>query len=270
MTKYYIRTVRGEEGPFTREELRLKPISPETLACSDGISWMPAGDMDDLKSLFPAVSKLNIKKRVAKSAPASDGSTSETKSRSKLSLLQGATIVLLIANGLVYYYKSGDPVKTEPVTTSVPSEEPEVITVKRTIPSPKPAVIENPDTLIRIRNHWQDYITARHNDFKFYTKLGGIRRLEAIIQNQTEFPLDSVKVAVKYMRRGEIFKTEYVTFNNIPEQGEISLPAPNSKSGNSVILEIIEIASQKMRFYYNSTIAAEGTEDPFFRSSSGE
>ena len=266
MTEYYIRTSRGEEGPFSKEELRIKAINSETLVCSDGASWTPAGEIVALQSLFPdAVRKLNIKKPASKHLIGSDSNNTDNKTRSKISLLQWAAIVLLALNGLIYYYK-GEPatVKIEKVSVTVPTEEPEMIAVKTAQPIQKP-VAENSDTLHRIRNNWPDYIKARHNDFKFYTKLGGIRRLEAIVQNQTDYPLDTVKVAVKYIRRGETFKTEYVTFYNVPGQGEVSVPAPNSRSGTSVILDITEVASGKMHFYYNSGIAAEGKEDPFFK-----
>ena len=95
--------------------------------------------------------------------------------------------------------------------------------------------------------------------------MGGIHSLQAIVQNQTNFPLDTVKLAVKYLRRGETFKTEYVTLVNVPGHGELAVAAPNSRSGSSVTLDITEIYSQKMQFFYNAGLTGDGKDDPYFK-----
>src|SRR5690606_25882465 len=55
------------------------------------------------------------------------------------------------------------------------------------------------------RRNWQQFIAVSTNDYRTGF-LGGIRNLELIVRNQTEYPLDNVVVTVQYLRsNGEAF-----------------------------------------------------------------
>jgi len=269
MTVYYVQTSGGNEGPFSIEELRKKDINSNTLISRDGTEWTPAGSISAIKLIISeAGPPLHFKKLEGPKYIFTADAITEPKTRSRISALQWAALILLALNGVVYYYKKNDPIITKSrevvdlPTSRLPVE-------KKTIALQSPVTPEtsegNDTTNSNIRNNWTNWIKATHNNFKFYSKYGGIHQLKAIIQNRSNFPLDTVKVAVKYIRQGQTYKTEYVTLYNIPERGELSVPAPTSKSGTSVTLDIKEIASQKLQFFYSADTPPKAGPDPFFR-----
>jgi hypothetical protein len=268
MTVYHIQTPAGKEGPFSVEELRRKNISADTLISQDGREWKAAGKIDALRPILPEEGPpLHFKKHEGPKYSFTADAIKEPATRSRFSVLQWTTMILLVINGAVYIYKQKDdsaPAEKKEVValSAVPVKEDPVYTA---VQEPVKATAAAADTTIQVRNNWTNYIKASHNNYKYYTKLGGIRQLKAIVQNETDFPLDTVKVAVKYLRKGELFKTEYVTLVNIPEHGELAVAAPNSKSGTNVILDITEITSQKMQFFYSAGLTAEAGEDPYFK-----
>lgn len=272
MTIYYIQTFGGKEGPFSIEELRKKDINSDTLISEDGTIWTPAGTIRAIKQIISETGPpLHFKKLEGPKYIFTADAISEPKTRSRISALQWAAIVLLALNVLVYYYKKSDSVisKSQEVVqlSEVPlTPEKKIIAIQSIV---NPAINEereNKDTInSNIRNNWATFIKATHNDFKFYSKYGGIHHLKAIVQNNSDFPLDTVKLAIKYIKQGQTFKTEYVTLYNVPEQGELSVHAPTSKSGTSVTLDITEITSQKLQFFYSADIPVKAGPDPFFR-----
>lgn len=272
MTGYYIQASSGKEGPFSLEELRKKDINTDTLISQDGAKWIPAGTVRAIRQIISKTGPPHHFKKLEgpKYIFTADAIT-EPKTRSRISALQWAAIVLLGLNGLVYYYKKNDSVipKSSEVVhqNEIPlTPEKKIIAVQNTINPTTGEERGNKDTInSNIRNNWPVFIKATHNDFKFYSKLGGIHHLQVIVQNKSDFPLDTVKIAVKYIRHGQTYKTEYVTLYNIPERGELAAPAPTSRSGTSVILDITKIASQKLQFAYSAGIPVDAGPDPFFR-----
>ena len=114
------------------------------------------------------------------------------------------------------------------------------------------------------RNNWSRFITANAGDYKF-SSLGGIYDLEAVVQNQTDYPLDEVHISISYIKdNGKTYKTEYVTVYNVPANGKASMPAPDSDRGTSVSFEITDINSKKMHFLYSNSMEVEGKDDPYF------
>lgn len=268
MTAYYIQTPTGKEGPFSVEELRKKAVTAETSIRHEGINWTPAGKIEALRTIFAETGPpLHFKKHEGSKYSFSADGIKEPKSRSRVSVLQWAAIVLLVLNGLVYYYKEvRSPVAKSPEVAALPAAPVKrIIAVQNPVKHVEKQVIAKVDTNSTVRNNWSNFIKATHNNFKYYTKKGGIRQLQAIVQNRTNFPLDTVKVAVKYIRQGETFKTEYVTFYNVPEHGEVAIPAPNSRSGTSVILDITKVSSEKLQFFYSADVPVSGGEDPYFK-----
>jgi hypothetical protein len=268
MTEYHIKTPTGKDGPFSVEELRKKKIKPETMVSENGTEWTQAGMVEPLRPMFQESAISGSKKPGRQGYSISDEQPKEASSRSRISMLQYTAFVLLILNGVVYYYKQQNPTSEKRLEVSA---APAVI---KKLPGVRIAVehkstgmadrTAKADTTIKIRNNWSTFIKAVPNDFKHY-KRGGIHHLQAIVQNKTGFPLDTVKLAVNYIRRGQTFKTEFLTLVNIPEHGEISVPAPDSRGGTAVKVDFTEISSQKMQFFYNVGLQSEGKDDPYFK-----
>src|SRR4029079_13704331 len=60
MKKYFLHDGVNQQGPFTFEELRAKNITPKTQVWFDPMpAWKPAGEVDELKSLFNNTSAAN-------------------------------------------------------------------------------------------------------------------------------------------------------------------------------------------------------------------
>lgn len=263
MTEYHTKKQTEKEGPFSAEELRNNKLKPGPAIPDNAGKPIPS------RKVVSAESKL----KEARSADSKPGNKSSSKS--KISLLQYTAFVLLILNAAVYYYKQESPPEVKQVKVSSGPEElksipPAPVTESNTatIPErPKAAITDTrseADSAVKIRNNWTSFIKAVPGEFKRY-KRGGIYRLKAIVQNQTAFPLDTVKIAVNYMRRGLTIKTELLTAVNIPGNGEISVPAPDSRGGTAVEVVVKEIRSTKLEFYYHSELPTEGKNDPYFK-----
>lgn len=266
MTEYHIKTATGKEGPFSVEELRKKGISSETIVSQNGAAWKPAAKIEALRSILPEIgTPLYLNKKTGINPSGSADGVKTPKASSKFSALQLTAFVLLIVNGMVYYYKQAEePAKEKKAAVAVLTPV-KTIAVQASVKPAEKVQIQKVDTAGKVRNNWSNFIKASPNNFKHYTKLGGIHKLKAIVRNDSGFPLDTVKLAVNYIRRGATFKTEFVTLVNVPKHGELAVDAPNSKSGTEVTLDIREISSQKMKFYYSAELPAEGKEDPYFR-----
>ena len=118
---------------------------------------------------------------------------------------------------------------------------------------------------INYRNNWGRYIRANAGNFKTNT-FGGIYNLEATVNNQTDYPLEEVSIAVSYIKEnGGTHKTEIVTIYNVPAHGKASVPAPDSNRGKSVNLRITKIKAKRMNFLYSPDISVEGRDDPYYK-----
>ena len=265
MIKYYIQTPTGKEGPFSVEQLKKKAVSSETLICTEGGRWIPACKFEALKTILNETgAPSHFTKHVGPRYVFSADAISEPKTRSRISFMQWASIVLLILNGALYYYKQDDnptsrreeQAKAAPVPMKLVAAAP---AEQRLAQPAKPDVPKVDTTNNHIRNNWSTFIKASHNAFRFYSKLGGIHHLKAVVHNNTDFPLDTVQVSIRYIRRGETYKTEYVNLYNVPEQGELAVSAPNSRSGTSVELNITKVSSVQLNLFYSAdSLGASG------------
>ncbi|MET3025921.1 hypothetical protein ABXT06_04535 [Flavobacterium sp. UW10123] len=117
----------------------------------------------------------------------------------------------------------------------------------------------------QLRNSWTEYIGVKTNDYTYY-EVGGVENLKITCTNDTPYKLDVVYVTVCYIiDNGTCFKTEDVTFNNVPPNSQMSVNAPNSSRGKKISLDILEIYSDDLNFLYNlTTPLPNGTNDPYF------
>lgn len=114
------------------------------------------------------------------------------------------------------------------------------------------------------RRNWKQFIAVTTSDYRTGF-LGGIKDLQIIVRNQSEYPLDNVVVGVEYMRgNGDVFKTEEYTINDVPAKGTKSVQASSSRKGQKVALQLLSITSQPMNFCWSSNKpAAPGNPDPY-------
>ena len=114
------------------------------------------------------------------------------------------------------------------------------------------------------RKNWKQFIAVTTSDYRTGF-LGGIKDLDVIVKNQSEFMLDNVVVSVEYQRgNGDAFKTEQYTISDIPGRGTKSVRASDSRKGQKVVIRLLSITSQEMNFCWavNKVVSA-GNPDPF-------
>ncbi|GAA4319230.1 hypothetical protein [Compostibacter hankyongensis] len=114
------------------------------------------------------------------------------------------------------------------------------------------------------RMNWKNYIHVSLNNYKTGL-LGGIHHIAVVVANDTEYPLDNVRVKLSYQRAGgEVFKTELVTVQHIPAKQRQTLPAPESRKGMKVSLSLLGITSQPMNFCWSpGKPVRPGEADPY-------
>ncbi|KAA2240643.1 hypothetical protein F0L74_31330 [Chitinophaga agrisoli] len=114
------------------------------------------------------------------------------------------------------------------------------------------------------RRNWQQFISVSTSDYRTGL-LGGIKNLQVIVRNQTEYPIDNVVVTVQYLRsKGDVFKSEQYTVNDVPGKGTRSIEASGSRKGMKVELKLVSITSQAMNFCWSADKrVAQGDPDPF-------
>lgn len=114
------------------------------------------------------------------------------------------------------------------------------------------------------RRNWQQFIAVNTSDYRTGF-LGGIKDLQVIVRNQTEYQLDNVVVNVQYLRsNGDVFKSEQYTINNVPPKETRAVDAAGSRKGMKVVLKLVSITSQAMNFCWAANKPAPpGDPDPF-------
>jgi hypothetical protein len=272
MSKYFTHNGIKEEGPFTLEELSLKGIRADTPIWYDGLTnWTVASLIPELKPLLePKKTPPPLKPRTENTPkppprasskpspkPSPEPEEKQTKGSMKTYLIVLGVAVAFFAYTITKTDDGSLPAMHQEETPidSTEVEEP------RTEEEEKAQALEN-DKMV-LRNDWARQISAKPDEYEI-DELGGISELEVIVTNNMEYPLDEVKVAVKYIKEnGGVFKTEYVKIQDIPANGKLSMPAPDSHRGTSVKLDIVAAHSKKLEFCYNADNDFRGSEDPY-------
>jgi hypothetical protein len=233
MKEYYIHKGEDNSGPFNIEELKNQKITKDTLVWSNDMEdFKKAGEIDELKSILsknpPPLKKLQ---------------KSEYQKTKKSNFLK----YLIIAIGLIAFLAIGSNIISE-----------------GTIDQENTTLEEEDYFNIQIRNNITSLIQVSTNQYSV-DAFGGISNLDIIVTNNTDFTIDEITVAIAYIKKNDgVFKTEYLTFNNIPPKQNKSLSAPDSNRGLSVKLTKQSIASTDLNLCYNNSFTpAVGDPDPY-------
>jgi hypothetical protein len=266
MIQYYIQTPMGQEGPFTLETLQKTNINPQTPVWYEGIAdWTNAGQVESLKAFFDkAGTPPPFKNHETSNAKMSSDFMKDGKKGFSLSLFHWVGIGVLVFVAFMYFSKQGDANPGSQVQTYSSNEVIDSLATNEEEVERQRINAKITAKNVNYRNNWNRFIQALAGDYK-YSSLGGIYDLEAVVQNQTDYPLDEVHILISYIKdNGGTHKTENVTVYNVPANGKASMPAPDSDRGTSVNFEITDIKSEKMHFLYSKTIEVEGKDDPYF------
>jgi hypothetical protein len=269
---------QNQEGPFEIEQLKLLNIKNDTPVWFEGIeNWTTAEKVEDLKSILtinvrPPKFENPIQNNFSSTPPNYNNSSNNSnqnynhqndypKSNLIRNLIIGGAILGLVITGFVSSNSQSNSYGSEPepsynveVTENTGVSEAEI--ERQRINS---AITKKN---MNFRNNWQTYLTATTNQYQ-YREIGGIFNLAVIFTNNTDCVMDEVKVDINYIKEnGEIYKTETVAFYNVLPETQQSEQAPDSDRGTSVQLDVSQIYSKKMHFYYPSN--SGNNEDPYF------
>lgn len=233
MKKYYLHNGKENTGPFDKEQLKEQKINKDTPVWSNDMEdWKKAGEIDELKTIlsknpppFKKIQKSEYQK--------------PKKSIFFKYLIIGICIMAFLVIGGTIISES----KTNTQDTSIPVDD----SIQR-----------------QTRNNITSLIQVTTNQYSIST-FGGISNLDVIVTNNTDFTIDEITVAIAYIKKNDgIFKTEYVTFNNIQPKQSKSLSAPDSNRGLSVKLTKQTITASELNLCYNNSFTpAVGDPDPY-------
>lgn len=232
MKEYYLHNGEDNSGPFNIEELKDQKITKDTPVWSNDMQdWKKAGEVDELKSILsnnpPPLKKIQ---------------KSKYKKPKKSNFLK----YLIIAISIIAFLAIGINIISENNTNQ-----------NNFIP-------EDDSINIQLRNNITSLVQVTTNQYSV-DAFGGISNLDIIVTNNTDYTIDEIKVAIAYIKKNDgVFKTEYLTFKNIPPKQNKSLSAPNSNRGLSVKLTKQSITSTDLNLCYNNSFTpAVGDPDPY-------
>lgn len=232
MKEYYLHNGEENSGPFNSEELKDLKITKDTPVWSNDMEdWKKAGEIDELKPILsnnpPPLKKLQ---------------KSEYQNPKKSNFFK----YLIIAVSIIAFLAIGSNIISENYTNQ-----------NNFIP-------EDDSINIQLRNNITSLVQVTTNQYSV-DAFGGISNLDIIVTNNTDFTIDEIIVAIAYIKKNDgIFKTEYLTFNNIPPNQNKSLSAPDSNRGLSVKLTKQTITASELNLCYNNSFTpAVGDPDPY-------
>jgi hypothetical protein len=265
MRQYYYHDGQIEKGPYLLKELKAQYLTRSTPVWYEGLSeWTAAEHVTELNTLFSAPPPFQNNR--ASTPPPIHTTTAapaytfpEPGKRSyKLPVIIASVLALCVVGWLLYNNQS-QALKIEAQSTQlqqIKNEQEEKDEKRRQI---NEALTKKN---MQYRNNWSSYIgVSRHNANPGWS--GGMESFDVFVSNKTDYMLDQVEVLVTYVKdNGGIYKTETVTFTNVPPSSEMAERAPGSSRGTYVRTEIKSIQSKKMHFCFPSNNG--NPADPYF------
>jgi len=233
MKKYYLHNGQESIGPFTKEELKEQKIKKYTPVWSEDMNdWKKAGEIDELKIILLSIPP-----------PIYNSQKNEFVKPQKRSFLK----YFLIGIFLMAFVVIGSTIISENNTNNQDTNIPADDSIQR-----------------QTRNNITSLVQVTTNQYSVST-FGGISNLEVIVTNNTNNTIDQITVAIDYIKEnGDIYTTEYLTFNNIPANQNKSLSAPDCNRGLSVNLTKQTITASELNLCYDrNTVPTTGDPDPY-------
>lgn len=219
--KYYLHDGRDQYGPFTLEELGSQPLlKSDALIWHEGMTdWVKANQVDELKEFLTPVTPPPLSKPPVFASSESKPITSKIEPQSSSSSFSSwktlAVIILVIVLGYTAFavYDKQQKINYEQ------------------------------DLRIQVRNNIRSYVNVGNSEYKI-SGLGGIYGLSIVVNNNSNYLLDNVRVTIRYIKaNGETWKEEPLDFALIPPNTKMTLRAPDSDRGTSIDYKIVSIKS---------------------------
>jgi hypothetical protein len=275
MKQYYIHNGQSEIGPLNQDELKAHQLNKNTPVWYEGLeNWTTAGNIDSLRSYFqstpPPFNATNPHHNNSHSytpPPPYFKETDYNKEERSFFLkyknwifLASGILILFLGYLILRDIRSRQLYNSQEAAINSVAEREKLRLKAEERQRIHALTLKNRG----IRNNWHKYFTTTTNSYTYNT-LGGIKNLIVKVQNDTEYHVNGVQVAVRYIKsNGGLYKTEYVLVSNIPPYSEGIAYAPDSDRGTSVDLEINSIYAKSFKFCYEQTSGGNGNHnDPW-------
>jgi len=275
MSTYYLYDGQNEVGPFSIDLLKQQKLTRHTpIRKNNTNTWMPADKLEGLKEVV-APKKIRKPKDIV---PAVKEKIADLKERRPL-LLYAILVAIGLAICITIYSVSINSLKELPKevvqnngprilgtqTTAIsatPLTEVTATEVKTTEEKAKLAAVKT-DKEKAARQQWRKLISVTNSNYGIGF-LGGIKDLNIIVTNRTDYPIDEAVAKVTYIKaNGDVWKTKLVSVSHIAAHDSKEEPVTDVGRGKKVKVSIQKIVSKKMKFNYTEGQKTGNPEDPY-------
>jgi len=234
-TAYFIIVDKEKKGPFSAKEITLLNLNNETpIWYSELTDWTTFGELRKLHQEFGTT------------PPPYKNAKNNNMTNSMNPILKIGIYTLISIFGILiisnYYDNSRNSNNNNKSDSSSEINQEDLESEKL-----KQLTIKNKN----YRNNWAEYIIATRSSFN-YNDFGGIYNLSIYLVNKSEYSLNQVQVAVDYIKSaGGIYKTEFITFENVKPESKMILNAPNSDRGTKIEYRICNIYAPSFHFCFD-------------------
>lgn len=276
MSAYFLYDGQNELGPFSLEHLQQQKLKRNTPIRLQGSNkWKPAEKVDGLKEAVRPT-KIQSAKDVV---PVLADRLTDLHQRKPLLLYGTLLVIILLLSLSIYTSGRTTPPKAEPMkliapivaTTPPLSELPQRDTVQQKTVPPPPKVEVKPVVKKRVeedptkaaRQQWRKTIMASNSNYGIGV-LGGIKGLEVIISNQSNYMVDEVIAKVTYWKAsGEEWKSVFVSTYGVRPHDSKAIPVEDVSRGKKVQVSLYKVVSRKMKLFYQEGQKVKDYTDPY-------
>jgi hypothetical protein len=233
MKKYFLYNGNEQSGPFSIDDLLSKNLTTQTPIWYEGLNeWSTVGNLPELQNLFSAAPPpfpsqqipLEEPKHATSSADPYYLANQKKKSPYRTLAIMIVLLVLILAGKLIY----------------------DQIELQNEIATRQNLVGVEEDAKKSTRDNITSFVTAELSDY-LYSSWGGIKNLNVIINNNTSYIIDEVKVRIIYYKpNGTVWDSRIVTFNLLNPNTKNTIKVADTERGVKVEKEIVSIKSRAL------------------------
>jgi len=114
-----------------------------------------------------------------------------------------------------------------------------------------------------IRNNFTQFFKTCKSSFT-KKEPNGIIEINIVLENKSEFHIDSALVEVQYFSNvSGIVTSSMILFQNVNPFSMNSLPAPSNDEAHSLSIYFVEIKSKALNFFYSTENSKRKNNDPY-------
>ena len=274
MSAYFLYDGQNELGPFSLDVLKQQKLKRNTPIRIEGSNkWTPAEKMDALEEIVRPT-KIRTPNDVV---PFVTDTLHDWHQRKPLLLYGTAVIFVLLLSlslsmaGIKSHQtqRAKKPAAQVAFTTVAVAKPHTIDTVSTAIVQELP-VVQKPavtapaeeDKTKAARQQWRKTITASNSNYGIGV-LGGIKGLEVIINNNSNYMVDEAVAKVTYIKaNGEAWKSVFVSTYGIRPHDSKAIPVTDVNRGKKVTITLSKVVSRKMKLNYQEGQKIKDYADP--------